>query len=267
MPVIRCTLFFRQEGYGWTESYFKDGPSNDPSSYADEITLLAQKRAKCSGQQTYITNARTSVEGVFRDAFLLGFVGNGIRGTFQRDSDNPTTALLLRCRNQASTKFKNNFMRGIWDDVVTAGGKYNPTAEFQAALNDYVAQVFAGAWGWLGATSVAQANVLTVTQLASGLVGVTVDADLTAGPFPLDTTVRISGVLGATQINGSPIVRFTDARTLATRRRISIFPYQAEGKVRLNTKTVIPIFVIAPQRIVERRVGRPSYLSRGRRSA
>lgn len=267
MPLIRVNLFFQQQGYGWTETYWTQGTDTDIRSYNTKVNNLANKRAVCSGAQTFITASRISAEGVFRDATGAFFPGDGLQGTATQISDAPATALLVGMKDISAAKARNIFMRGIWDSCVDEGGKFIPTAAYSAKLNAFFAEIVQQNWGWLGATTRTTAGVMTVTQDPSGVVLVAVNADIFVAPFPVLGTVRISGVLGATQLNGQDIISASDARHFSTRRRISIFPYTTGGKVTFNTKAFIPALVCTAKRIVERKPGRPSYLSAGRRKA
>jgi hypothetical protein len=267
MPTIRVNFFFQQQGYGWTDTQWTQGTDTDIRAYFAKANALAAKRIACSGAQTFLTAVRISAEGIFRDATGTFYPGDGLQGTATQISDAPATALLIGMKDVTATKARNVFLRGVWDSCVDEGGKFIPTAAYTAKLNAYFAELTQQNWGWLGATSRNVANVMTATQDPSGVVLVSVNADLFVAPFPVLGSVRISGVLGATQLNGQQIISGSAARNFSTRRRISIFPYTTGGKVTFNTKAFIPVLVCATKRIVERKPGRPSYLSAGRRKA
>lgn len=267
MAIVRATLFFEQLGRGWTESYWRDSGS---ASLADQfaiVDVLAAKRIKCSGVQTFLRYARVSAEGVFRDAAVRTYTGAGLPGLSSENSDVPTTCLLVRCRNATFTKLKFVYLRGIWDSIVTAGGTFIPGASFTAYFNDFAAALVQGAWGWLGADVTTKVNIANVVQELNGTVTITAAANVFPGPpFPR-TTVRIAGVQGAVAINGPQIVQATAATICHTTKRIPIFPYTTGGTLAYQTKALIPITQATPDRIAERKVGNVSYVSRGRRRA
>lgn len=271
MPIVRCNFFFQQQGYGWTETYWTTGTDTDIRQYFDKADTLAKKRAILSGKETFLEAVRLSAEGVFRDATGVTYPGDGLKGKADQISDAPATALLIGMKNAAATKARNIFLRGVWDACVDEGGRFKPTDAYTGYLNQFFAELTQAApqtgWGWLGAVTRVPGNVTTVTQDLSGTVLINLASDVFPGPFPQDTSVRISGVLGATQINGQQIVRATAPRVCSTRRRISIFPYTTGGKLTYNAKDYIPAFVCSPKRIVERKPGRPSYRSAGRQRA
>lgn len=267
MPLIRATWFFQQLEYGWTETLWIDGASLDAVPVQQAVDRYAQKRIKLSGAQTRLKYYRISLEGVFRDARGFTYPGGGLAGMTGKASDAPQVALLTYFRTLAGGSTRLQYLRGIWDEIVFEGGTYTPGADFISRFDDWRAQVFNDAWGWYGVTARQQANVTAVVQDPAGTVSVTLDGNIFAGPPFVGTTVRIAGVLGATQINGQQIITPTAANAFKTRRRISIFPWTTGGRVTNVTKGLIPVQVIAPFRIVERKVGRPSYLSRGRRPA
>lgn len=267
MPKIRATLFFSQKGYGWTETGWFDGASTDLNTYFGKIDALAQKRIKLCGNNTFLPYLRWSQEGVFRDVALWAYPGSGLQGGTGKDSDAPTTALLLNLRNSTATRRKNVYLRGVWDEGVIAGGVYSPTPAYVALMNDYIAQLVADGWGWLGVNTTTLQNISGVTQQPSGLVQLTFAGNLFPGPFPAQFTVNISGVQGAAQVNGVQRVIASSATICETKNRISIFPWTAGGRGRLNTQDLITIAGGTVRRVVERKAGRPSYLSRGRRRA
>lgn len=267
MAIIKVTWFFEQNGYGWTESFWRNGANVNDPTIAPAADLYATKRIRCSGRETYLRYVRWSEEGVFRDSFGRTYSGYGLQGDSTRVSDEPNTALLMRWRDAAGTRVKQQFLRGVWDSVVDNGGNYTPTAAFTAAINSYIAEVTNGSWGWYGKFNNIVSPILSVTQDASGLVNIVLTNNVFPGPFPQSTMVRIRGVQGATQINGQHLIKATDATHAMTQRRIAIFPYTALGQLTYQTKQLIVTTIGAPQRIVNRKVGGVFYHSRGRRSA
>jgi len=267
MAIIRVTLFFELRGYGWTESYYREGPSIDTGNYFVVSDRLAQKRAKMLGAQGLLKYLRWSEEGVQRDSLGITYPAGGLPGTLSEPAGAPQLALLTRMRNPTARKLKLTYLRGIWDSVSKDGGAYSPSTAFTAYFDDWKASLIQDSWGWVGATTTTKADVTAVVANANGSVNVTVESPLFSGVYPFNTTVRLSGVQGARQINGVQSVKALTATTFVTNKAIAIFPYTLGGRATWNQKAFIPIGVVAPSRIVERRPGRPSYLSAGRRTA
>lgn len=264
MPTIQGTLFFEQEGYGWTESLYKLGTDSDLRTYLPGLYTLATKRAKLSGTQTAIRHTRVSTVGVFRD---VGGENVNLVGDGSHESDTPATALLIFMNDVTSLKHKFLFMRGIWDSVVKIGGLYQPTTAYIANFNAWAAEVRAGGWGWNGAATKIEQLVTNVVQNVDKTVTVTLGAELFPVPRPDFATVRISGVQGAVQLNGSQVVRVNDGTHFTTKFPIAMFPWTVGGKVTYTVKGFVAAFGVGVERITERKPGRPSYKSVGRRRA
>jgi hypothetical protein len=96
---------------------------------------------------------------------------------------------------------------------------------------------------------------------------ITTLADLFPDPWPLETSVRITGIQGATQLNGIHIVKPTSKTVFTTKFPIAAFPYTLGGIVTYATKGIVKTTSIQASRVTERKPGRPSYLSPGRRRA
>lgn len=267
MPLIRATWFFQQQGYGWTENLWLNGTDSDLNSYTGKVNDYAVKRAVLSGNETFIIGARWSVENVFRDALGLDFPGSGLQGKTTQESDSPDTALLVHMRNTGGTKRRNHFLRGVWDSVVKTGGLYTPTAAWTGYLNAWKAEISQKGWGWLTRGNRVQQNVTAVIQTAGGQVDVTTAGVLFPLPLPSSANVSISGVSGAFQINGPQIVVPTQQDRFLTRNRIAIFLYNSGGRVTYTTPVFQGIDEAGVSRVVERKVGRPSGKSPGRRKA
>jgi hypothetical protein len=264
MPTIQGTIFFEQEGYGWTESLYKVGTDTDLRTYLPGLYTLATKRIKLSGAQTQIKHTRVSSVGIFRDVDgeNLNLVGDG-----SHESDTPATALLIFMNDVTSLKHKFMFMRGIWDSVVKIGGLYQPTVAYSANFAAWRVEVVAGTWGWLGTATKIEQLVTNVVQNVDKTVTVTLAAELFPVPRPDFASVRISGVQGAVQLNGQQIVRVNSGTQFTTKFPVAMFPWTVGGKVTYNLKGFVAASGIGVERVTERKPGRPSYKSVGRRRA
>lgn len=264
MSRFQGTIFMQQQGYGWTESYFSDYfASYNPALIA--LRALIQKRALCSGSNTNFKYLRISDVALFRDVLGEAIVGlNGSGGGF---SDAPATALLVKMNGLAQSPSKITYMRGIPDAIVTQGGLYQPDAAFLAGLDAFKAKLLQGQWGWMGSLPQAPAFIGTCTQNANGTWTVVTQTDIFAGPFPRVVKVRIAGILGAPALRGTRNMTATGVRTSTTVTPVYTSAYAGGGTITASAKQLIKIIDLEGQRIIERRPGRPSYLSRGRRAA
>lgn len=269
MPLHKGTIFFEQLTSGWTESYWKTHSSDDANFFIDDLTLLAQKRIKMSGTQTKIMGLRMSIEGVFRDASI--FFPNPLDLSYQGhgsfDSDPPFTALLFRMSSQKGIAFTFRYLRGIWDSQVVSGGGFSGSAAWQTQYNLWLAELQLKQWGWLAADVRKKGFVTAAVQNANGTVRVTVTNDIFAGQIGSLIRVRLSGVRGASALNGTHLFVPSSATVADTYQRMCIFPYTAGGKATYTTTAFTLPTTFKIQRVVERKVGRPSYQLRGRRRA
>jgi len=133
MPVpsiVKATLFFQTNSFGWTESFFWQILSNDLTPQMASLQVIAQKRAALLGAQSFVKAERVSFEfdgdglPVTGDSFLQY---NRYNGATVPQADDPDTGVLVTQRNLVAARRRNMFLRGIWDDVNGAGGFYLPT--------------------------------------------------------------------------------------------------------------------------------------------
>jgi hypothetical protein len=127
-------------------------------------------------------------------------------------------------------------------------------------------------WGWKGNTAPLHNPVIAITQNPSGQVDITVGPQpvtllLPFTPFPVGyrLQIRLFGLKGCGNLNRTLSVTVTGNATCTTEQRIPFFAWLGSGTMTSNQKVVYPAANFALTRAVERRAGRPSYLSRGRR--
>lgn len=272
MAIAKLTISFSQQNYGWTENYFRDNASANLQVEMAQLKAVAAKRILLSGAQTVINYLKVSNESVDRDVYLeplLSTSGGPYTGTGSEISDAPDTALLIRRFNLARDANAPMFLRGVWDRLVTNGGVFNYLDPlWQSAWNSYGAQLLASQIGFLSkddASSFSKIPIATVTQAISGQIHFTTTAPLfLIGQVGEKVKVFISGVQGARTLNGAQVVIPSGVQTADTVKRLPMFPY-ISGGIATNSELVFKL--IANQnmiRVVERRPGRPLYLSRGR---
>jgi hypothetical protein len=267
LNVAKVTLSFIQGAYGWTENYFLNNPSTNLVPELAKGNTLANKRLPLSGAQTFVQHIKVSNENTKRDVLLdlTTYQGNS-----SKPSDAPDTAVLIKKYGALPQQNAPVYLRGVWDEVIISGGQLDQTnAAWIAAYNAWVAELTSTSegWGFLGLdpTATLTAQIATVTQNANGTIHVTLKTPtFGAGPYLPSQKVFISGVGGAASVNGPQIVSVSATSTFDTVKQIPMFPYTTGGKVTAQNQKFWPIASAQIQRVVERKVGRPLYLSRGR---
>lgn len=269
--VAKCTMAFQQRLYGWTENYYLDNPSSDLVAEMTKLETLTSKRIPMSGAQTYISWLKVSNEAKKRDVLprYYGGLGDGAwQGTSVAESDAQNTAFLIRRVGTDNATAAPLYMRGIWDKLVILGGdRVTNDAAWNGFFNSYKAELVDGGWGFLGKSSatLAPQDLTAVLQRPDGRVDLTVGAPLFDGTQNgKRAKVFVSGVTGAAALNGTLIVNVTSLTTATTVNRIPIFDWSGGGKMTNTLLAFIDIANVQTGRVVERKAGRPLYLSRGR---
>lgn len=265
MPIFKCTQFFELKTYGWTESYFADAPY-----YATAMARLHQlslKRAPMLGEQTKLLYERVSEEGVFRDVLLQR---SNLSGTVGQGSDAPTTALLVKVGIGGPNGYSNRFLRGNWDSIVQTGGLYTPNPAFSPLFGAWAAYLIAN-FKFARRKLVAEysANVTGVATNADGTVSVTVGVSPPVKFNEGAWSLRGSGFLTAKQLNGGHVFRLVapGGTVWRTTKPLLINPWIAGGTLTFQGQEVLGITEAFIERVTERKAGRPSYQSVGRRRA
>lgn len=263
MPILQSVLFFEQGKFGWTESYHKDIPDQDLANFVQVTRDLATKRIAFSGRETKITAIRLSKIGAFRDVAGEFTTYNGHAS---QDSDAPNTCLTTFMQSALRLQTKYMFPRGVWDAVIKTGGIYDPGAlpSFVSRYNAWMAEVVNQSWGWMSAGNAVNAMLDGVTSNANKTVRLVFKTDLFPAILPIAAEIRLSGILGAFQLNGLQPVIPIDRKTCDTKFPVAIFPWTAGGKGRYTEKVFVAAAFVGFEKVSERKVGRPSYLTPGR---
>jgi hypothetical protein len=116
--------------------------------------------------------------------------------------------------------------------------------------------------------SPARTQVTLVTQTLTKQIQYTVADNIFAG-IPAGTKVKVfvSGVQGAATSNGSQIVIPSAPNSCTTVKQIPTFAYTSGGFMTFSRPLFYLIGGLFTRRLVERKAGRPLYLSRGRQRA
>lgn len=274
MPIYKHTLFFRFGAYGWSESFYRSISGETPDFPTERLACgrLADKRKKlltehCSIE--YLRIAMVDSQPIQSDIVAL----NGVDvpqaiGDKGDSNDDPESALIVRAQNATRTRKKLLYLRGFEDESIWRRGEIGLTAEFTRRFRDWARQLQVDQFGWLAAKAPTVKPVTSVTSEENGLVTIVTDAGLFPnGVIGKTVVVRGKDLKGCTNLNGALTVRVLNGSSCRTIREIPIFPWTGEGTLRFSEKEFVPISEALVIRAGSRKVGRPSYLSRGRRSA
>jgi len=282
MTVWRGSYLFFQQGYGWSESWDWDDqvPGNlDPAGAATQFALLEGPRMALSANNTYMNGIRISTADSFRDVALKDFAGTGNVGVVgaYTGSAPPATALLTK-HNPRTFGLPSSYrpLRGLPQSMVQNGGIWTPTGPWSDSYTAYKQTVRNLNLGWIGLRAQLTADVVNVAQTPNAqTITVTIRPPFLSKPvttpattIPLNTriTLAISGVQGATQVNGRHIFTTSDGLNFVTVKKLAINPYVAGGRVLFSAKGfILDAGTGQTLRIDERKPGRPFYLSAGRK--
>lgn len=266
LNVAKVTFCFQQEAYGWTESYFLPSPSSTLEAELGLAETLASKRAVCSGSETMITHVKVSNENIGRDVLVSERDYLGDQG---QHSDAPDTALLVYKYPANNLVRSPLYLRGIWDDVVLEGGQFqfnNPG--YNKVFGAFVGLLTSGPWGFIARVpaSFKKSPIATMVDDGNGRVIIQTTQAIFAG-IGVGQRVKtfVSGATGAASVNGPQVVEGVANNTVVTINRIPFFPYTGGGQISYNEQLFYKISRVYRERVVERKVGRPLFLSVGRR--
>jgi enamine deaminase RidA (YjgF/YER057c/UK114 family) len=278
MPLNKYTFFFTQNNQGWSESWYNltSGSVPNPNQNAAFINQYAVYRRVFLTNTAILTYARYSLIGPYstqgqKNSYVteIGNVGN------DRSGDNTFAAVLYRIYDPTLQHVKNWYCRGVNDALFTNGGQFVSVNGFTKNVNDFFAAMSQFQMGWLGTLGGVQYPVATCVQnAANSWVNLTFNVNPATGFFPFTPypvgyrlQVRLTGLRGCPNLNGQITLIVQSPSSARTEDVIAIFPYQVgSGYLMTAPKTVYQVSTADAYRGVERRPGRPSYQSRGRRS-
>jgi len=273
MATFKCTMFFQQGTYGWSESYAQNRPDSSYIFAMAALQQLCQYRSALLGQQSSIVGQRVSDFTIRGDGFPKDtlYPGTPYQG---QGSDTPFTSLLALMFNGTYSSRKAIYWRGIPDVVVSNGGTYFPdgspgfTNNVSQLINFLLTASGGITWGWWGRPTPKPLPVQVANYVTTGTL-VTVNFLGAIFPAPLVGTrqsVFFSGINSPAKsaINGTQVVTVTSTTSCQLARPISVFPYVAGG---LGT-WASPVFQAfsngTAERITERKAGRAFFVERGR---
>lgn len=279
--TIRWTLCFEGQGQGWAESYYFQQSNNDLTLAVATVSDLTTKRAALLADTYVLTTSRLSVienptgVKIKRQSRLLEPRINGVASWKPAE---PNVAVLCRWETGNSLYNKAMYMRGVPAGIVDEGKRVNITfGGWLSRFNAWRSAMIAANMGWMQLQESGSALITGYTTDAdTGIVSFTLGgAGLTwPVPFGVQTPVYIS-LPGKNPMDGRMMVIPSTATACITAKPFGVQPFIGIG--RMVQKTVAFISAgsvpgptagqIHPQRMVTHKTGRPTYASRGRRSA
>jgi hypothetical protein len=273
-PATKVTFCFQCLGYGWTTTLFLPTQSSNFGVETTKANTLASKFNASTNTETIITFVRLQSVANLRQGvivpqnFNVAGPDNGLQ---------PQACLYVRLYNMANTQSKLMFLRGLNGSLVQSGGKINPTAPSLPSIQQLIAQMVTDGWCWAG-KALAGAPA-PGPQLPPSKVG-SVDTDGQGHAqisfingiftnFGPNNTVKapltLSGLQGCDTLNGQWVVYALSANQCVTVKQVLFNPWIApSGWGHSALDTLVPIASGILERLAERKVGRPLFLSRGR---
>lgn len=263
MIMQATTLGDVQRIGGWSESVYWD---NMNSTVVRDFLTLCQKRAALLGAQGAVVGQRyqqvnpvggSSTGGnIFPSPWPAGNIPG--TGSTAGSSDLPQVALLCKARASGAANIRNVIIRGLPDDVVFQG-RYSPWPAYNTALQDYFRELA----GWqfrahdltqqrLPITSIDGAGVMILSQPAT---------------FAVNDVVSVQRTQGGSKPGGNFAVATVTSSTQFTLRGWNLG--EVTGGQAQKFVVTYPIIVangITLSRAIVRKVGRPFFAWRGRRS-
>lgn len=284
--IAKLTLGFLCNGYGWTESWFKNYTDGTPLNVIanGDGSAMADKRQAMLAPESSIVSVFISDQSVNGDSILRY---QNRPGTCAGNCDLPHTAIYTLARSGADTQRKAIFFRGQPDDVTMFGGKFEPAppaappslgiAQFIAAGTVYMNFLQQNNFGWMR-NNVTQTGVATnATAVVVGGVSkvqLTVNAGFlpafVAGAKPAFFRCRLLFKKTKTVLNGVKVWEQTADDTLVSVDPIAFFALgDAKATITRYTPT-LTTFATGDwnfQKSGRRPAGRPLYLTPGHAKA
>jgi hypothetical protein len=269
MPVIRVTVFFKQEEAGWTETYFLDRLTLDAAT--SSCIELCNRRADMLTGNSNLVAFRTSIEGVNRDARLVFFdlPKNGAYGL----SHPPFVCVDVRM--EAGTLYRRTlYLRGI-PKKITTGTQFNASPDWQAAYQAWKAlfglQAPAGWSIYAHDPAAPSVDIITVLPVPGEPLQKSISCPLTQSlaPFP-DAGGRV--VINAprgTDVRGSVVVvqKINITTMIVKFPKVKLGGWVPGMRMKVDRKALQIIDAVRNEGINHRDTGRPFDLHHGRARA
>jgi hypothetical protein len=262
--AFRVSMFFVQQtakSGGWSENFWNNHVDLTAAKIA--AVALADLLEACHGHTSYISNIRYSEVGAFRRTYT-----NYVGGTFNPNagnsivSDYPTQALLLKMA-QNPNYVTQQWLRGIPDAQVSAGGFYVPTGDYVNRSNALFAALQNTSNNWV--MRVQDKDIPKKAIFAISQTGV---VTIPAHGYSSGDYVRISRVKGYTKANGVWKIELIDESSFQLLFWVApavATPMSGNPTSQKQVKKFISPATVAFVRATEHKVGRPFGTLSGRR--
>lgn len=277
MPVFKCSFFFTQGGWGWSETHYT--LKTDHAQALTELDTMRQFRTAILGkgslpddQNPFLQYARVSQDDIPGDSRVAEYTLNaGTGSTGLGQADIPNTCLLVRLEAGVLHR-RSMYLRGIPDNIVTQGGQYTPYPGWTRPYNAWASYMTGGiraGGGWgiripLNPPALAGTIIDVVQAAHSKVVNVTTAAlhGLTVGNIIVIKGRNVAWLRGRHRVIGVTAANVFQISIDAPVGQIVNGPLV----YRIDPFGVIPYDTTVAERITHRITGRPFDQPRGRRS-
>ncbi len=275
MPLMRTTWITQIARHSFSESWFRQASSADPTEELIVAKEYAVARAAIMGAGCNIYGIRISNDDDRRQKAYLAYTN--YPGNEETDGDGhfihpaaaSNVALNMLFNNLGQTQEKLIQLRGMWDEAESGGGNVVLSPAYVGLIQAFGAKVVQKAYGWKYTTTTPKSAINTWVSFANGTVGFT----LAAGLFTVDQVnaqahvpVSINSCNASPNLNGPltvVVISATECVTLkpiAARTPIVGF----NGFMTRRTTTFTAATGGRVQRLGKRQAGAPLLQSVGR---
>lgn len=271
MPIVQTVFDFQCQGYGWSESWFKDTQlASLKAFYTASALPLLEKRQAMLAYEASLTACSNSYTDVRSDSYLIytGFYLGGLGPDVHAASPHETIYTVGRADNDK--KRKGIFFRGIPDDVVLNGGIFNNGyATWVGPATAFMDAIAQNGWGWM--SSVPGPMQFAITEYVQ-TVDQFVQFSFAGTPFQgvqIGTYKRVRMLFKGIKsvLNGAQTVEVMGPSSARSLKPTAVFPFTKTGLLTVYTPTFYPIVNYSFQKTGQRRAGRPKLHTPGHQSA
>lgn len=281
---VKVTFFLRDSLGEFTESWYKGGASVPGDVTAAMLAAYLRDRMPIAGAQTTFVKVRVSTVGTARavqvwyeadiragSGIVWSATGTAAKGAHSAALEADFVATSLLCRKVgAGLRNAPFFLRGIPDEICQTGGLYKPYPAFIRQFGDFRDTLTGGGWSWRGVsggpTTATVSNA--VTQADSTCIITLAAAMFTGIAAGTKQVVRITGQVSPKNLNGQITVQVITDTTCRTIHALSVNNFVlGTGRMTRKGLDYVAINDLRAERIVSRKAGVPSDLSRGRSPA
>lgn len=270
MPRFRATFCFKDTaGAGWSETIYNT--AGDMTTMVARAQNIIPLRVALLGAESALPFCRLSDDLVKRDSQVI-YVSPGSQKNIRGSASNlANDDVLVRLEgNDVPNPWivrRSLALRGCAVNITGAAGVFVGTAAFTRDFQNYYTELTRAGWAIRYRARLAVNFDITDAQISYPSGVVTVTTALAHGLVQGDV-VRITKVLGATQINGLWTINApTTATTFKIKINVLMFPYEGNGTVNAQAFNLAAINNFAIVKCSTHKAGVPFDRLRGRRRA